>query len=145
MITRKSWRQKMNNPNLPKIKEIPSRLQKQYGTGTMLIPSPREVDALIRTVPEGSVVTVSTIREVLAGKHGASVTCPLTTGMFVRIAAEAAEESASAGEANVTPYWRVVKDDGSLNPKFPGGVERQAQRLREEGHRILAGKVAQVS
>jgi len=34
----------------------------------------------------------------------------------------------------------VVKDDGSLNPKFPGGVKAQAARLKEEGHRIIAGQ-----
>jgi alkylated DNA nucleotide flippase Atl1 len=152
MKSRKSWREKMDNPKLPKVEEVPPKMRKRFGTGTILIPSPREVDALIRTVPEGSVVTVSKIRESLAGKHGADVTCPLTTGIFVRIAAEAAEESSRAGDATITPYWRVVKDDGSLNPKFPGGVERQAERLREEGHRIVPGKgnrpprvVAQVS
>lgn len=151
MNPRKSWRQKMDNPNLPKVEEVPPKMQKRFGTGTMLIPSPREVDALIRTVPEGSVVTMSKIRESLAGKHGADVTCPLTNGIFVRIAAEAAEESARAGDGKPTPYWRVVKDDGSLNPKFPGGVKQQATRLLEEGHHILPGKgkrpprVAQVS
>ena len=130
----------MDNPNLPKLEEIPPNMQKRWGTGTMLIPSPREVDALIRTVPEGTVVTVSNLRESLASKHGANVTCPLTTGIFVRIAAEAAEESARDGDTTITPYWRVVKDDGTLNPKFPGGVQRQAERLREEGHRIVPGK-----
>ena len=130
----------MDNPNLPKVEPVPPRMQKRFGTGTMLIPSPREVDAVIRTVPEGNVVTVSKIREILAGSHGADVTCPLTTGIFVRISAEAAEESAHAGDSEVTPYWRVVKDDGSLNPKFPGGVKQQAKRLSQEGHRILPGK-----
>ena len=96
-------------------------------------------DALIRAVPEGSVITVSQIRKTLAQKYAADVTCPLVTGIFVRIAAEAAEEDASAGSARITPYWRVVKDDGSLNPKFPGGVERQEQHLRQEGQRMIAG------
>jgi alkylated DNA nucleotide flippase Atl1 len=63
----------------------------------------------------------------------------MTTGIFVRIASEAAEEEAAAGKKRITPYWRVVKDDGSLNPKFPGGVERQAERLRAEGQPIVAG------
>src|SRR5258707_831741 len=130
MKTRTSWREKMDNPGLPKIVSIPPKMQKRFGTGTMLIPSPRDVDALIRTVSKGSLVTVSKMREFLAGKYSADVACPLTTGIFVRIAAEAAEEEARAGKAGVTPYWRVVKDDGSLNPKFPGGAERQAERLR---------------
>ena len=140
MKTRTSWREKMDNPDLPKIVSIPPKMQKRFGTGTLLIPSPREVDALIRTVSKGSLVTVSRMRELLAGKYSATATCPLTTGIFVRIAAEAAEEEAGAGKARITPYWRVVKDDGSLNPKFPGGVERRAERLRAEGHRILPAR-----
>jgi hypothetical protein len=139
MKTRKSWRQKMDNPNLPKLVAIPPSMRKRLGTGTMLVPSPADVDAFIRTVRKGSVITVSQIRKFLAGKYLADVTCPLTTGIFLRIAAEAAEEDLSNGIVKITPYWRVVKDDGSLNPKFPGGVEAQAKRLRAEGRRILPG------
>lgn|SRR5690242_3055452 len=138
MNTRKSWREKMENPKLPKLVTIPPRMRKRFGKGKMLVPSPREVEAFIQTVPEGVVSTVSQIRESLARKHSASVTCPLTTGIFVRLAAEAAEEDLRAGKAKITPYWRVVKDDGSLNPKLPGGAARQAKRLRAEGHHIIA-------
>ncbi|HEV8145543.1 MAG TPA: hypothetical protein VGP79_04150 [Bryobacteraceae bacterium] len=137
MKTRKSWREKLENPKLPKVVPIPPRMQKRFGTGTILVPHPREVDDFIRTVRKGSITTASRIREFLAGKHLADTTCPLTTGIFVRIAAEAAEEDARDGKSRVTPYWRVLKDDGSLNPKFPGGVAQQAKRLRAEGHRIL--------
>jgi|SRR5579884_2984702 len=139
MNTRKSWREKMDNSNLRKLVPVPPRMQKRLGSGTMLLPSPREVEAFIGTVRAGSVTTVSHIRETLARKYAVDVTCPLVTGIFVRIAAEAAEEDAAAGKATITPYWRVVRDDGSLIPKFPGGVERQAERLRDEGHRIIAG------
>jgi hypothetical protein len=34
----------------------------------------------------------------------------------------------------------VVKDDGSLNPKYPGGVESQAAYLAAEGHKIAPTK-----
>jgi 6-O-methylguanine DNA methyltransferase, DNA binding domain len=139
MKTRKSWREKMENPNLPKVVAIPPRMQGRFGAGSMLIPSPREVDAMIRTVRKGSVITVSKIRQELAAKYAADVTCPMTTGIFVRIASEAAEEEAASGNTRITPYWRVVKDDGSLNPKFPGGAVRQSERLRAEGHSIVAG------
>ncbi len=33
----------------------------------------------------------------------------------------------------VTPYWRVIRNDGSLNEKFPGGVKAQSRRLNEGG------------
>jgi 6-O-methylguanine DNA methyltransferase, DNA binding domain len=140
MKTRRSWREKMDNPNLPKVVDIPPLWQKRWGNGSMLIPSPRQVEALMRAVPKGRLITVTGIRETLAAEHMAAVACPLTTGIFVRIAAEAAEEDARAGKTRITPYWRVVKEDGSLNPKFPGGVRRQAERLRAEGHHILPAK-----
>jgi hypothetical protein len=140
MYTRRSWREKMDNPNLPKVVDIPPLWQKRCGPGSMLIPSPRQVEALIRAVPKGRLITVTAIREILAAEHMTSIACPLTTGIFVRIAAEAAEEDARAGKTRITPYWRVVRSDGSLNPKFPGGVSHQAGRLRAEGHRIVPAK-----
>jgi alkylated DNA nucleotide flippase Atl1 len=136
MYQRKSWQEKMNNPSLPKVFRITPKMRPRFGTGVMVIPSPHDVDAFIRTVPKGRVVTVREIREYLAGKYAVDKACPLTTGIFVWLTAEAAEEAARAGKKRITPYWRVVKDDGSLNPKFPGGVEAQAERLRDEGHAI---------
>jgi hypothetical protein len=140
MKARKSWREKMESPNLPKLVAVPPKWRQRYGTGTMLVPSPREVDDLIRKVPRGRLISVSEIRDWLAQMHGANVTCPLTTGIFVWLAAEAAEEAAREGNHRITPYWRVVKDDGTLNPKFPGGVRHQAEMLQAEGHQIAPGK-----
>src|SRR5579871_6129454 len=130
----------MENPRLPKLVQIPPRMQKRFGKGTMLLPHPRDVEAMIKAVPNGRVTTVSNIRESLASKFMADVACPLVTGIFVRITAEAAEEEARAGKKRITPYWRVVKDDGALYPKFPGGVARQAARLQAEGHRVVKGR-----
>jgi len=48
--------------------------------------------------------------------------------------------SRAKSRERITPYWRVVKDDGSLNPKFAGGTEAQAKRLRQDGHKIALGK-----
>ena len=141
MKTRTSWREKLERVQEPKVVPIPPKMQKRFGTGRMLIPRPLDVDALIREVPKGKLVTQSRIRERLARACGADVACPITTGIFVRIAAEAAEEDSRAGKKRITPYWRVVRDDGRLIEKFPGGVEAQASRLRLEGHRMKAGKV----
>jgi hypothetical protein len=141
MRTRKSWREKMENPNLPKVVAIPPKMQKRMGAGTLLLPSPHDVDGVIRGIQKGSVMTVGKIRQFLAAKYATDSACPLMTGMFVRISAEAAEEDARDGKKRIAPYWRVVKDDGSLYPKFPGGVERQAERLRAEGVVVMQGKV----
>lgn len=134
------WREKLEKPQEPKVVKIPPRMAR-FGKGTMLIPTPKLVDQLLRRIPKGKLVTIGEIRKRLAMDFAADVTCPLTTGIFVRIVAEAAEEDRANGRQRVAPYWRVVKDDGSLNPKFPGGVQVQAQHLRREGVSVAqAGK-----
>ena len=130
----KSAREKLERKGLPKLVDDPK------GRGKMLIPRPLDVDALVRQIQKGRLATVDQIRERLARDSEADLTCPLTTGIFLRIAAEAAEEDASRGERDITPYWRVIKGDGGLNEKFPGGAEGHANRLREEGHSIQPGK-----
>jgi hypothetical protein len=137
--SRTPWRVKLEHPKakLPKIVRVPPRWQKRFGTGMMAIAHPLHVDALIRAVQKGKLVTQTQLRERLARKYRVGHTCPLTTGIFVRIAAEAAEEDRRAGKSRVTPYWRVVRDDGSLNVKFPGGSQSQARRLRAEGFALI--------
>lgn len=112
------------------------------GRGLMLIPVPLDLDVLIRRVPSGRLVTVDALRDRLAREHGADFTCPLVTGIFLRIVAEAAEEEVAQGKdrAQVTPWWRVVKRDGALNPKFPGGTARQAELLVAEGHTLAPSR-----
>ncbi len=140
--TCKTWREKLEEQSkkLPKIVSIPKKMEKRFGKGKMLIPKPLDVDALIRKVKKGKLVAQEQIREKLARDFKVNVTCPITTGIFLRIAAEAAEEDRELGKKEITPYWRVVKSDGSLNEKFPGGVEAQARSLKKEGHNILLGK-----
>ncbi len=132
--TRKTWREKLEVEREAKVVDDPR------GRGKMLIPRPLDVDALMRQIEKGKLVTVEQIRGRLANDSHADLTCPLTTGIFIRIAAEAAEEDLGRGAKEITPYWRVIKKDGSLNEKLPGGTEAQAARLKDEGHSIEPGK-----
>ena len=138
---RKSWREKLaNDKDLPRVVEITGKMSTRWGTGTVVIPAPREVDEIMRSVPKGKLTTINQIRAKLAKRHGASIGCPITTGIFASIAARAAEEDATEGKKNITPYWRTLKVGGVLNEKYPGGVEAQAARLKAEGHTIETGK-----
>lgn len=140
--TLKSWREKLENPpkGLPKVVSGPPKWEKRFGGRRVLVPTPLLVDKLVREVPKGKLITLNQIRERLAKDFKADSTCPLTTGIFIRIVAETAEEDLRSGKKQITPYWRVIKADGSLNEKFPGGVEAQSKRLIEEGHSIQQGK-----
>jgi len=138
---RKTWREKLtDDKGLPKVVEITGKMSTRWGTGTVCIPAPREVDEIMRNVPKGKLITINQIREIVAQKHGATIGCPLTTGIFAWIAAHAAEEAAAEGKRDITPYWRTLKVGGQLTEKYPGGVEAQAAHLREEGHTIEPGK-----
>jgi len=137
---RTTWREKLEKEQEPKIVDIPPKMVKRFGKGKMLIPRPLDVDALIRKVKKGKLVTQAQIRERLAKDFHVDCACPITTGIFIWIAAGAAEEDRRGGKSQITPYWRVIKPDGSLNEKFPGGVKAQAASLRKEGHRIQPGK-----
>lgn len=139
--SRKSWREKLaDNKGLPKVEEITDKMSKRWGTGTVVIPAPRDVDEIMKKVPKGKLITVHEIRQMLARKYGATIGCPITTGIFAWIAAHAAEEEAAEGKKDSTPYWRTLKSGGELNAKYPGGVEAQRVRLEEEGHIIQPGK-----
>ena len=119
---------------------VPPEWEKRMVGRCVLVPTPLMVDGLVRKVGKGRLVAVGQLRERLAREFRADSTCPMTTGIFLMIVAQAAEEDLQAGKKRIAPYWRVIKNDGSLNPKFPGGVEAQAARLREEGHKVVAGK-----
>ena len=138
MRARKSWREKLSDSKgLPKICRIEGKLSKRWGTGTMVIPAPLEVDELMRQVPRRSVATINELRAALARKHHVDIACPITTGIFSWIAAYAADEAAKSGTQRITPYWRILKTGGELNPKYPGGVTALKRRLRNEGHTIV--------
>ncbi len=110
---------------------------REAGGGAMVVSSPAEVDALVRTMEAGEVATLDDVRAVLARRHGVATACPVSTAIFLNVSARAAEEMRLAGTptAKLTPWWRVLKKGGFLNPKLPGGVERQAALLRAEGVR----------
>lgn len=129
-----------------KVEDLTTARGANYPAGRMLISSPLELDAVIRRIPEGRVLTVGELRANLARNHGADYTCPLTTGIFLRIVAEAADEERAAGLHKTAPYWRVVHDDGTLMDKLPGGIDAQARRLDEDGVVVLhLGKVPRLT
>jgi len=135
---KKTWREKLaDNKGLPRVSKVSGKMTKRWGVGIFVIPAPLEVDTLMKQIPKGRVVTINELRAVLAAKHKADFACPITTGIFSWIAAHAAAEAKAKGAKRITPYWRTLKTGGELNPKYPGGVESIAKRLRAEGHKIV--------
>lgn len=73
---KETWRQKListeKKNNLPKVVEVDEKMSKKWGEGTCVIPSPVEVDSLMKSVPRGKLITINQIREVMANKYHAS-------------------------------------------------------------------------
>ena len=131
---RKSWEEKLNDAkDLPKVVQLKGKAKRRWNAETLAIASPREIFSLIQEVPAGKVATIADLQAAVAKKHTAEMGCPLTTGIFTWIAANASEELEAKCPGSGAPYWRILKSDGSLNPKFPGGIVRQAKRLAKEG------------
>jgi alkylated DNA nucleotide flippase Atl1 len=137
MKKRKSWREKLaDDKDLPKVVPIPGRMKALREGGTVVVAAPREVEELMRCVPAGRVTTIQQLCEALARRHHATMGCPLTTGIFAWIAANAAEECRAETGRIPTPYWRTLKASGEINPKYPGGAEAAAALLCSEGHTV---------
>ena len=124
--------------DFPKIKTIPKKLHKSWGIGKFVMPSPLEVNSLMKKVSKGKLTTINQLRGILAKKYKTTTACPIVTGIFVIIAARAAEESLKEGRKRVTPYWLTIKSNGIINEKYPGGIVVQKKILKQEGHIILS-------
>lgn len=116
------------------VRELPAGVRNWAPPGgSMVVANPREVDAIMRRVGPAKLTTLDHIRSHLAEMHGTSIACPVSTAIFINIAARAAEEMRSTGTQDVTPWWRVLRSDGGLNEKYPGGIRLQRAMLEAEG------------
>lgn len=137
---KKTWHEKLETGKEVKIVDIPNDWAMTMGHGKMVILTPKIINNYIKTIPKGKLTTINHIREKYAAEYKVDTTCPITTGIFVWISAGAAEEDRVDGIKNITPYWRVLKEGGKLNPKYPGGVKHHAQLLEKEGFKIEKGR-----
>ncbi len=139
MATKKYYREKINEFK-EKIHTITPEWEEKLGKGKILIPSAVAIERIINTTKEGELLTNDSIREVLAKEKNVQVTAAIPTGVYLKYIALASEEEKKENKTKITPYWRVLKPDGSINPKFPISVEELMKILKKEGHQFELGK-----
>ncbi len=134
-MARKTFNDKLqDSKDMPKIVVVDhERSIEIYGGKNMLIAPPLEYNDIMALIPEGKLITIREIREFLSERHGADFTCPMTAGIFINLSARASCER----DFDRIPFWRTLKSKGELNPKYPGGIEYQKQKLESEGHSII--------
>ena len=120
--------------DMPKIRIITDKKSiEKYGGNRMFFAPPLDYDCVMRRIPYGKLITVGDIRTHFARENQADFTDPITAGIFVSICAWASFQRT----IDETPYWRTLKTNGELNPKYPGGAEAQKAKLETEGHTVV--------
>jgi len=155
---KKTWFEKMQDkPGYPKILILEEKFPCFKAVHKMgvevgeeiVITNAKEVIPTMAAVPHGKVVTLREICIALAKKHAVKGRCTLTAGIFVMTVANAVEEIKAKGDSSPlseVPWWRTLKINGFLNPKYPGGQEAQKALLEAEGlNCIPRGKKYQVA
>jgi hypothetical protein len=135
MRKRKSWTDKLKSAKPHQVKPAPMDFAGMRKGEIMLVPSPQIIDAFIRELPEGRSMDVGALRRELARRHGAEVTCPITTGILLRMVAEVACEAHDHGVSptEITPVWRVIAEDAPLLKKLSSGSAFILAQRRAEG------------
>lgn len=124
-MAKKNWIEKRNCEKSFKIKTIDKKFADIPKGSRMLIASPLIIDEYVKQIPFGKTTELSTLRNDLANKYKADKTCPVTTGIFLRIIAEAAFEELKTGKKikEITPFWRIVNPKSNLATKLECGID----------------------
>jgi alkylated DNA nucleotide flippase Atl1 len=132
-MAKKTYVEKLNDvKDLPKIVDLNEEAQKKFNAKTMVVPKPTDIYNIMKNVPQGKLITTSEIRTLLSRQYNVDTACPLTTGIFVNISANASVEL-----NDDMPYWRTLKSKGEINLKFPNAPEEQITLLENEGFEIF--------
>jgi hypothetical protein len=119
------------------VRELPDGVKNWAPPGaSMVVSSAREVNELMALPTHGKLITLDPIRDALAVRYGTTIACPVSTAIFINIAAQAAEDWRTMGRADTTAWWRTLKSGGVLNDRYPGGIAAHAAALEREGHMI---------
>lgn len=87
---------------------------------TMFVATPQLVADYMRKIPHGETRTIQRMRLDLARRRKCDGACPVSTAIFIRLAADAACEEMEAGRApdEVIPFWRLISSADKVAGKL---------------------------
>jgi len=134
-ISELPWNEKFQHRNKHQIKHIDKKFSDIPENSDILIATPKIFDDYIRKIPAGKSIDLKKVRQDLAKKYKVDHTCPVTTGLFVRIVAEATYEKIQKGLSieEATPFWRVISPKAPIAKKLSFGTEFLEKMRNEEG------------
>jgi hypothetical protein len=134
MANRKSWLEKLNDKKEPQLKRIEIQFADMPAGSNMFIATPQLIDEYVKQIGFGRRIDIKTLRKDLALAHHADYTCPVTTGIFLRIVAEANYEKLQLGKEidEISPFWRVITPNSPLAKKLTFGQDFLIQQINKE-------------
>jgi hypothetical protein len=131
---RKSWVEKRNSSRPAEVEVLQKSFADIEAGEKMLVATPQIVDAYIRNIPKGKETNMAQMRKDLAAEYHADKTCPLTSGIFLRIVAEAAHEELEQRKpiSKITPYWRIMDEKSNAAKKLSVGMDFLKEQRKKE-------------
>ncbi|MBL4758270.1 MAG: hypothetical protein JKY32_11770 [Rhizobiales bacterium] len=131
----KSWNERLHSPRPHQVKLAPMNMAGMKEGQIMLIPTALMVDEFIREIPAGTSMDIKTMRQKMAGKNKAEISCPITTGILLRIVAEATWEDYEQGApvSAMTPVWRVLDATATTTKKLSFDAQFLMDQRKKEG------------
>jgi len=135
MKTTKTWTQKLSESKPVEIKKTEKKFADIPENSMMLIASPQILNDFICKIPANTSMSLKELRSELAKEHKTEYSCPVTTGIFLRIVAEAAYENLQEGKEvdKITPFWRVIEPKASILTKLSFGSDFVLEQRKKEG------------
>lgn len=132
---KKTWSQKMRPDMKHEVKTNDKAFADIPAGSSFLIATPGIVNAYVRNIPEGRHVSIKQMREDLAAEYHAEYTCPVTSGIFLRIVAENAWEELMKGKSvsKITPFWRMIDLKSPSAKKLACGTDFIREMREKEG------------
>ena len=131
----KSWNEKLLGGKPAHVSPMTKDMWGLEKGDKLFIATPVMVRDYMKKIRKGSTRSIAEMRETFAAAHKARGTCPMTSSIFARIAAEAALEEMDAGKPadKITPFWRLIDAKSPLAKKLSCGPAFIAKMRRAEG------------
>ena len=131
----KSWIEKRDSDKKHQVKINPKSWADMPAGIIMLIPTPKIVDRYVNQIPIGNFKQVKDLRKEMANDYSANMSCPMVTGICLRIISEASYEGYQINQdiKAITPFWRVVEPDSKLAGKLACGIDFIIKKQIQEG------------
>ena len=124
--------EKFNKNYVEVVRHLEKNFSDMKAGQRMLISSPKSIANYIKNIPYGVERSIKDMRLELAKASKAHNTCPLTTGIFLRIAIEYSLEKAR-GLQPTLPFWRLITHKSPVAKKVPLSLKFIEEMRVKEG------------